>query len=362
VEGKVKQYQTYKTVLFFAETITILTFLFLFYFLDYSFSLSRVIYRNFSSFFLRILFFTLIFYFYLFFLKLFFSFLSDYLLEKKFSLFVGKIKTWFFDFLKGSFLELIFLLIFIEIFYSLLKNTSFWWIFSWGVYFIFIFVLAKISVYILPWFFKFKPIEDENLKKRIQKLAHLFNLKIKNIFIVDFSRKTKKANAFVSGLGKSKRIGLADNLINRYTPEEIEVVLAHEFAHIKNKDTQGQIILIGLGSFFSFYLLNLAIEKLLQLKNIPIYEIANLPIFIFLFYLFIFLWLPFRNYFLRKIEKRADFETLKVTKNKESFISLMEKLAIDNLAQKYPPKWKEIIFYHHPPIGKRIEMAKNLKL
>jgi STE24 endopeptidase len=361
VEEKAKQYQTYKTVLFFTEIIFTLIFLFFFYYWGYSFSLSNFIQKKISSFFFRVLFFTLIFYFPLFFLKLFFSFFEDFLLEKKFSLFTGKIKTWFFDFLKGSFLELIFLLIFVEVFYFLLKSTSLWWVFSWGIYFFFTFVLAKISVYILPWFFKFKPIEDDDLKKRIQKLAQLFSLKIKNIFIVDFSRKTKKANAFVSGLGKSKKVALADNLINRYSPEEIEVVLAHEFAHIKNKDTQSQIVLVGVGSFFSFYFLNLIIGKFLQLKNIPIYEIANLPIFIFLFYIFIFLWLPFKNYFLRRMEKRADLNALKITKNKESFISLMEKLAKDNLAQKYPPKWRKI-FYHHPPIGKRIEMAKNLKL
>ena len=83
---------------------------------------------------------------------------------------------------------------------------------------------------------------------------------------------------------------------------------------------------------------------------------------IFLLYIFIFLWLPFQNYFLREMERKADLDALKITKNRESFISLMEKLAKDNLAQKIPPKWKEIVFYHHPPIGKRIEMAKNIKL
>lgn len=296
----------------------------------------------------------------MFFINIIFSYLEDYLLEKKFSLFTGKAMDWFKDFLKSFVINLIISVIIVELLYFFLRNSTYWWVYIWAAYLFLSLILAKIYPYvILPLFFKFKPLEDPQLKEKVKGLAEYFKIKVDRSWVVDFSRKTKKANAFVSGLGSTKRVAFADNLINNYTPQEIEAVIAHEFAHVRNKDTLKQIFLIGLGSFLVFFLLKLSMASITKIWSIQIYNISTLPLFAMFLYIFMFLWMPLQNVFLRAIEKKADLDALGATRNSDGFISLMERLAKDNLAEVDPPRWKKIMFYSHPPIKERIELARK---
>ena len=288
-----------------------------------------------------------------------FSFIEDYVVEKNFGLSNEQVYQWREDFIKETCIEYVIFMILTYMLYVFLAISSLWWLKIWLIWFLMSFVLAKISPYIiLPLFFKFSLLKDNELDIRIKKLAESLGVVINKIWVVDFSRKTKKANAFVTGLGSSKRVGLADNLINNYNPGEIEVVVAHEFAHVKNKDTLKSFLIVGGGSFLIFFLMSIFVYKVFNVLDIKIYDISGLPLFLLLGYIFVFLGLPIYNGISRMIERKADYLALKTIESKENFITLFEKLAKDNLAEINPPLWKEIIFYNHPSIGRRIRMAR----
>lgn len=360
---RIKSYNRLKTILFFTQLIFSLCFFCLFYFSGLSLGLSNFC-QNISSYNVVIVFLYLaILSAILFFIQLAFSYFEDYIVEKRFDLFTGKISTWFKDFLKGFVINLIISIIIVELLYFFLRISSYWWLYIWGAYFFLTLILAKLYPYlILPLFFKFSPLQNPDLEQKIKDLASHFKIPIKNAWVVDFSRKTKKVNAFVSGLGKTKRVAFADNLINNYSILEAEVVVAHEFAHVRNKDTLKQVFLIGLGSLIVFFLLNIAIGTLAKNWTIEIHNISTLPLFAIFLYVFMFMWLPIQNFFLRGIERKADIDALDATKEKDGFISLMERLAQDNLAEKDPPLWKKIIFYSHPSIKERIDLARSKTL
>jgi len=235
-----------------------------------------------------------------------------------------------------------------------------WWIETWGVWFFISFILAKVSPYIiLPLFFKFTPLDEGNLKEAIEKIASYFGIAVKRVEVVDFSRKTHKANAFVTGLGRHKRIALADNLLSRYTDEEVQAVIAHEFAHIRNRDTLFSFMLIGVGSLLMFFFLHVVVNNIFRSSDCEIHNIAGLPVFFFFAQLFMFMWMPIQNVFLRRREHAADRGALTALDTEQPFISLMEKLSQDNLAERTPPFWKKILFYSHPPIDERIKFAQS---
>ena len=357
---RTKSYNRLKTISFFCQFIFTFIFFSLFYFSGASLFLSQFAQKISANNIVIILIYLGILSGIMFFINMVFSYFEDYLLEKKFSLFTGKVSTWFSDFLKGFVINLIISLIVVELLYLFLRISVYWWIYIWAAYLFLSLILAKIYPYvILPLFFKFTVLNNPELEEKVKILADYFKIKIDKSWVVDFSRKTKKANAFVSGLGSTKRVAFADNLINNYSSSEIEAVIAHEFSHVKNKDTLKQIFLIGLGSFLVFFLLKLAIGAIAQTWTIEIYNISTLPLFAMFLYIFMFLWMPLQNLFLRAIEKKADIDALSAIKSSEGFISLMERLAKDNLAEIDPPKWKKIIFYSHPPIKERIELARS---
>jgi len=356
---KVKPYHLLKNTLFFAKLSCVLALLFLLFKSGFPWKVEQLVenlnYYPKVTIYLSILFAIVSL------VKFLFSWVDSYLVEKRFNLSSQTFGGWFKDFLKATIVEFLIFLILGEIFYFFLKVTKLWWLLVWIVWFFFTFVLAKISPYlILPLFFKLRKIEEPSLKETIKNLAHTFGLKIKDIWEADFSRKTKKANAFVIGLGNSKRIVLADNLLTRYTPQEIEVVCAHEFAHIKNKDTLKSIFLVGGSLLFMFLFLNLILGKVVDSIGLELYHPRLLPLILLFIIILNFIFTPIENFFLRKIEEKADQQTLSVIQSRDSFISCMEKLAKDNLSETNPPKWRKLLFYTHPPINERIERAKSL--
>lgn len=359
---KSRHYHRIKTFLFFIGLVINLLFLFFFFYFNYSRNLVILLQGIFTSdFFIKAAYFSLFFLF-LSSIKFIFSFSEDYILEKKFGLSNHSFLGWFKDFCKEEIIEFIILIPLLFALYAFLKTSPLWWFKIWLLWFFISFVLAKISPYvILPLFFKFIPLVNDELNKKIFNLAEFFKIKLDKIWVVDFSRKTKKANAFVTGLGKTKRVGLADNLLEKYTHSEIEAVVAHEFGHVRNRDTLKILFIYGGGSLLGFFLTNLMIYQIFSFFNLKVYDVSGLPLLLLLSFIFAFLGLPLFNALSRRMEKKADLLCLAATNSPESFISLFEKLAKDNLAEINPPLWKEILFYSHPPIAKRIAMAKSWK-
>jgi len=293
------------------------------------------------------------------------NFYHSYILEHRFSLSTQKIKDWFKDQIKGVILYYIIALIFIAPFYYILKHfIHSWWLVISLFWIFFSLILARLMpVVIIPLFFKYKKLSDENLRERIMNLANKMKVKILDCFEIDLSSKTLKANAAFVGWGATRRVILADTLKDKYSLDEIEVILAHEFAHYRLKHLLKLILINSLVIIVSFYLIfrtsfyTLSVFSLSSLS-----DITSLPLVLIYFVLFGIIMQPFENYISRGLERKADMMALKVTSLKEAFISMMEKLSLQNLADRSPHPVIKFFFFDHPPIDERINMAKSFKL
>ncbi|MBL7157731.1 MAG: M48 family metallopeptidase [Candidatus Omnitrophica bacterium] len=288
---------------------------------------------------------------------------SSFVLEHKFKLSNQGFLDWFKDDIKGGILSLFIFLAFMQVLYLLLRHFSAtWWIWIAFVWFIATVIFAKIApIVIVPLFFKYSPVES-SLKTKIFELSKKCGMKILDVYKIDFSKKTKKLNAALVGLGKTRRVILADNLVEEFTDREIMGVMAHEFAHHKLFHMWKIISFAFLATFISFYVLYLLSIKIVVLfKADGIYDMAIFPFFALVLSLTGFFTMPAKNAFSRRLERSADIFALEVTKDRDSFISLMNKLSSRNLADPNPSKLVKFLFYDHPPISERIELAENYK-
>lgn len=284
-------------------------------------------------------------------------------LEHKFSLSNQKSLDWFSDQLKSVIISYIIATLLIGAFYFILKHfeKSWWWVYSL-LWIFFSLIFAKLTpVVIIPIFFKYKKLSDERLRQRIVNLADKMKVKILDCFEIDFSRKTLKANAALVGVGSSRRVILADTLKDKYTPDEIEVILAHEFAHYKLKHLLKLIAINTCVTVICFYLLFKSSALTLKLFGfLSLQDIAFLPVILIYFVLFGIIMQPAECFLSRKLEKNADKYALEVTGLKEAFISMMKKLSAQNLADRSPHHLIKFFFFDHPPVDERIKMAELL--
>lgn len=293
------------------------------------------------------------------------NFYQHYIIEHKFSLSNQNIPQWLSDQLKSGIISYIIGIILISAFYLILKyNPGTWWLIISAFWIFFSLILVKlVPVVIIPLFFKYRKLSDEGLRQRIIALAEKMKIKILDCFEIDFSKKTLKANAAFVGIGNTKRVILADTLKDKYSHDEIEVILAHEFAHYKLKHL---LKLIGINSFFTlacFYLIFKTSSYALGLFDLPsLSDTAALPLIIIYFVLFGIVTQPFENFISRGLEKDADKLALKATGLKGAFISMMEKLSSQNLADRKPHPLIKIFFFDHPPVEERIAMAQGTVL
>ncbi|MCX5669228.1 MAG: M48 family metallopeptidase, partial [Candidatus Omnitrophica bacterium] len=289
------------------------------------------------------------------------NFYTSFTLEHKFNLSKQRTGAWVADQLKSGVLAYILSLILILSFYWILGRFNQWWLVISIFWIVFSVVLAKLApVLIIPLFFKYKKLEDEVLRQKIFNLAVKMQIKLMEVSEIDLSKKTLKGNAAFTGMGKTKRVLLADTLKDKYTHDEVEVILAHEFAHYRLKHIIKLIALNSLVTLGLFYLIfktsvySLGIFKLNSLKHL-----SSLPLVFLYFILFGIIMQPLEAYFSRRFEKEADLLALKVTGAKAAFISLMEKLAEQNLADRNPHPIIKFLFFTHPPINERIKIAKS---
>ena len=290
------------------------------------------------------------------------NFYSSYILEHKFCLSEQKIEDWLKDQIKAGTIYYIISIILIASFYYILKHFvyTWWWVISIAWIF-FSLILARIApVVIIPLFFKYKKLSNNNLRERIMNLANKMRVKILDVFEIDFSKKTLKANAAFVGIGNTRRVILADTLKDKYSDDEIEVILAHEFAHYKLKHLLKLILINSLATILAFYFIFKTSDHVLSLFGLSsLSDIAALPVVIMYLVVFGIVMQPFQNYISRHLEKNADKMALSVTGLKGAFASMMEKLSNQNLADRNPRPLIKFFFFDHPPVDERINMAKH---
>lgn len=289
------------------------------------------------------------------------NYYRSFVIEHNFSLTNQKISDWLLDQLKTGALSFIIGLILITAFYYILANFPEYWWFILAMFWIFFsIVMAKIlPIIIIPMFFKYKQLADNELKTRILTLANKMNIKLLDVFEIDFSKKTLKANAAFVGIGKSRRVILADTLKDKYSYDEVEVILAHEFAHHRLKHIWKLMLVNSLITIVVFYCIFKTSSYALGLFHLAsLSDIAALPVILIYMVLFGIITQPLGNYISRAFERNADKVALEETNKREAFISMMDKLGSQNLADRAPHPLIKFFFFDHPSIDERIASAK----
>ncbi|KAB2879667.1 M48 family metallopeptidase [bacterium] len=293
------------------------------------------------------------------------SYYTGYRMEHQYGMSNQTFYQWIKENLKGvgvgAVIGLPLLLVF---YYSLNVFQGNWWLPVAIVFFLFSVLLARIApTVIFPLFYKFKPIENESLKNKLIRLCSGVNMNISGIFEFNMSKTTKKANAAFAGIGKSKRIILADTLLENFSDEEIEVVFAHEVGHYYHKHITKSMLLSMVSIFLGLFVTSWLYELLLPVFGLTsITDLAALPLLGLLLMLFGFITGPINNALSRVYERQADAYALNKTKNKTAFISAMQRLSLMNLADDEPHPVVEFLFYSHPAISKRVRAAEAFVL
>ncbi|MCD4779865.1 MAG: M48 family metallopeptidase [Candidatus Omnitrophica bacterium] len=290
------------------------------------------------------------------------SVFSGFYWEHRFQLSNQSFTQWFWDDLKKTLLGLALVLVMIEfVYFFLAQFPDSWWLWA-GAFWLFIsFVIVKITPhFIIPLFYKYKNIEDEELRQRIFILFKNCQVSLNDIYAIDMSSKTKAANAFLCGMGRTRRVVLSDTLISNFSIDEIESVVAHELGHYKHHDILRLLAVNTVVIFSLFYMMYRLFDSAVPYFGLTgIDDISFFPVFILTFILVSFLITPALNAFSRLLERDADLYGLQNTTNKGSFVSMMNKLGEMNLAEKNPSPMVEMFFYDHPPVGKRIAFAQQ---
>ncbi|MBP7738634.1 MAG: M48 family metallopeptidase [Spirochaetes bacterium] len=291
-----------------------------------------------------------------------FDFYGGYVVEHRFDLSNQTVPAWFLEKIKGAAVGIVVGVPVAMVFYLFLKMTGWlWWLwFSTFMFFISVFLARIAPVAIFPLFYKFKELESEEIRARIAGLLDGKGISIRGIYSFNLSKDTKKANAGFTGIGRSKRIILSDTLIERFTPDEIAVIFAHEMGHYKKRHIVRSIVLGAASIFLSFFLCGELYRITLgHLGYTAVHDIAAIPILFFYLTLFSLVTMPLSNALSRRYEREADRYALDATHDRESFISSMDKLADLNLADRDPNPVTEFMFYSHPSIKKRIALARS---
>jgi STE24 endopeptidase len=287
-------------------------------------------------------------------------------LERRYNLSNQKTRAWLWDEIKGFLVALVFGGIIAELLYFTIRQSpEHWWIIAWAMFLVLFVVIAQLAPLILfPIFYKFEPLENEDLKARLVRLSESAGTRVRGIYKWNLSEKSKKANAALTGLGATRRIILADTLLDNYSPEEIEAVLAHELGHHVHKHILKSIFVQAVITLFGFwaanFVLHMAIEQWHMFETLSDY--ANLPLLVLVSTLLSFVLMPAMNAYSRFNERQADRYAFKSIKSVQPFISSMNKLASQNLAERTPSKLVEWFFHSHPAISRRVAAAEAWKL
>ena len=213
---------------------------------------------------------------------------------------------------------------------------------------------------LLPLFYRQSPLKDRPLEERLRQLVARCGAQVSGIFEVNLSRTTRKANAMLCGLGRSRRVLVSDTLLSAHPPEEVEVVLAHELGHHHLRHLGILLLASGAATAVGCFSVDRAARIWAgRLGVASVSDLAALP-FIALGLIAVDLaLLPVMNGLSRILEAQADRYALRVTGNARAFASMMRRLAQRNLAELSPPRWVEWLLYDHPPIAKRIALAEQ---
>jgi STE24 endopeptidase len=360
-QKKAKQYEKERRFLGLAGLAASLIFLLVFYFSGASFYLANL--ELGSSFIWTFLVYVFVLFLSMTIFGFPLAFYSGYVHEHKWNFSNQTVKNWLLEQVKSFLLSLVvFILLLGLLLWIMAVIPQWWWLFASGAMAVVSVIFAALfPVVVAPIFNKYTPIEDRELTGALEKTLSRGGLKSSGFFKEDMSRQTKKENAFLAGLGKTRRVVLGDNLLANMDTPEIESVIAHEVGHYRYRHIWKNIFIGTVQQVVVFFLLHISMKTLFPaFLTSSRWNLDLIPVFaILLGVLSGLLFGPLNNALSRGFEKQADRYALENIDDKRPFMTALAGLADRNLSNAYPEWWVKLLYYSHPPVGERLEMAEK---
>lgn len=293
-------------------------------------------------------------------LNLPFTFFSGYFWQRHWGFSTQTLGHWWMDYFKSSSIELFLSAAGVAaLFWAMRRWPATWWLA--GAVFISLWIVVQAflwPVVISPLFNRFEPAKDPEVLSIVQELSAKAGLPVDRVLIMDASRRTTRANAYFTGLGKTKRIVLYDTLLANYSPEEIKAVVAHEMAHWRQGHIMRGLAMGILGNFLLWGFLYIILRTTLPAPVSTRYPAFAWSVILLFFLLVFFVSNPLQNYFSRGMEEEADRVSIMLTGDAAAAIRLQVNLSARNKEDVSPPVFIQWFSYTHPPVLKRIEIMQ----
>lgn len=294
-----------------------------------------------------------------------FELYNTFVLEEQFGFNRTTLATWVVDHLKGAILGVVIGAPLLALLLWLFQSVPVAWLWAWIAVTAFSLLLTYIApTWIMPLFNKFEPLPEGELKAEIHAMSEKCDFPLKEVSVMDGSKRSAKSNAFFTGIGDNKRIALFDTLIENHTTDELVGVLAHEIGHFKKKHIVKSLVIGIVTTGVMFFLLGL------MLNNRGLFDafgVKETSVYVSLV-LFGLLLSPLNeilsvsgNWLSRKHEFEADAYAAEVTGKPEAMVSALKKLSTDNLSNLTPHPFYVWLNYTHPPVVERVEALMRRK-
>jgi Zn-dependent protease with chaperone function len=288
------------------------------------------------------------------------SYYGGYVLPRAFDLGRQSRRAWAADWLKAALLGAVLgtLVGGVFLWTVIALGGSWWWAFGLIATLLGVAIVFATPYVLVPLFFRMRPLSDAATVERIHALVNRAGAPVRDVCSLDFSRRTAEANAAVIGLGRSRRVVLADTLLADFSAPEVDAVVAHELGH--HVERHVQMLLVGNGVLLW---LGLVLAALLTPWAQPILSLPSLayvpgfPIVFFVVEVYYLLLMPGMNWWSRRLETSADRFALRLTCDPDAFAAAMERIGTQNLIERRPPRWSTALLASHPPLYRRVEMA-----
>lgn len=287
--------------------------------------------------------------------------------EHAFGLSSQTFAAWAWDYTKGALISAVILLPLLMLLYAFIRwDPVRWYLPTWVIIMLMMSLIAELSPILLdPLFHTFRPVQDQGLVERLRALTDRAGLTVGPILEIDASQKTKKTNAYFAGLGRSRRIVLYDTLLAASTPEEVELVVAHELGHWKRHHIWKGMAISAASTLAALWLIARLLTAAADSGRFGFTHPADpmtLPYLLLIVFVLNILTTPIHVAISRSFEREADLESLRLSANPRAFIAAEVKLARSNLADIEPPHAMVWLLYTHPPVLERIAVAEAFQV
>ena len=287
------------------------------------------------------------------------SFYSGYVVEHQFGLSTQSLGRWILNWVKRTVLAAVIGAgIYWALFMCIWHTGQYWWLVAAGVFFLFSVIGAQIApVLFLPLFYKVERLENPELAERMHRLAAGTGLSIEGVYRLGLSADTVKANAMLAGLGRTRRVLMGDTLLDKFSPDEIEVIFAHEIGHHVHRHLPKMIAAGVVFSLLGFWLIDRMLVWWAGIATAADAPVSSLPLVMFTLTVFSLLLGPLQNAISRHYERQCDRYALTRTGLRDAYRTAFQKLARLNKDDPEPNPVEVFLLHSHPPIAERLAMA-----